>query len=283
MSEATELTPIGMVESTLTDRASAPKQGTEGAPDAWLVFDPAFADALTDVEPGDAAILLSWLHQADRSVLRVHPRDDPANPLRGVFSTRSGDRPNPIGLHPVEVIAVEGNRIRVRGLEAIDGTPIVDLKPELRAGGSPRSGDGALARGKAATRLPAQDLERARRFYAEKLGLEPAEERPGGLLYRSGGVEFALFQSAGGPPGGHTQMGWEVEDIEAAVRELRGRGVVFEEYDLPGLRTVDGVADIEGNYPSKGGIGERAAWFRDSEGNMLGMGEPIREPRPPSG
>ena len=276
MPESTELTPIGRVESALTDRASAPKQGSEGAPDAWLVFDPAVAEALADVEPGDAAIVLTWLHQADRSTLRVHPRDDPANPMRGVFSTRSGDRPNPIGLHPVEVLAVEENRIRVRGLEAIDGTPIVDLKPQLRAAGAPRSGDGALARGKPATRLPAQDLARARRFYAEKLALEPAEERPGGLLYRTGGVEFALFQSAGGPSGEHTQMGWEVDDIEAAVRELRGRGVVFEEYDVPGLRTVNGIADVEGNYPSKGGIGERAAWFRDSEGNLLGMGEPIR-------
>ena len=276
MSEATELTPIGRVESPLTDRASAPKQGSEGAPDAWLVFDPAVADALADVEPGDAAIVVTWLHQADRTTLRVHPRDDPANPMRGVFSTRSGDRPNPIGLHPVEVLAVEEDRIRVRGLEAIDGTPILDLKPQLRAAEAARAGDGALARGKPATRLPAQDLERARRFYAEKLGLEPAEERPGGLLYRAERVEFALFQSAGGPSGQHTQMGWEVEDIEAAVRELRGRGVVFEEYDLPGLRTVDGIADVEGNYPSKGGVGERAAWFRDSEGNILGIGEPIR-------
>ena len=127
-----------------------------------------------------------------------------------------------------------------------------------------------------ATRLPAQDLGRARAFYAEKLGLEPAEERPGGLLYRCGDTAFALFQSAGAPSGEHTQMGWEVEDIEAAVEELRDRGVVFEEYDLPGLTTVDGIAEVEGNYPSNGGKGERAAWFRDSEGNMLGIGQPIR-------
>jgi catechol 2,3-dioxygenase-like lactoylglutathione lyase family enzyme len=133
-----------------------------------------------------------------------------------------------------------------------------------------------LERAKVATRLPAQDLERARRFYSEKLGLEPAEERPGGLLYRCGGTEFALFQSAGEPTGEHTQMGWEVDDIEAVVADLRSRGVVFEEYDLPGLTTVDGIAHVEGNYASKGGKGERAAWFRDSEGNMLGMGEPIR-------
>jgi catechol 2,3-dioxygenase-like lactoylglutathione lyase family enzyme len=129
---------------------------------------------------------------------------------------------------------------------------------------------------KVATRLPAQDLDRARAFYFEKLGLEPAEERPGGLLYRVGGTEFGLFESAGEPSGAHTQMAWEVDDIDGVVAELRGRGVVFEEYDVPGLTTVDGIAEVEGNYPSKGGKGERAAWFRDSEGNMLGMGEPIR-------
>lgn len=146
----------------------------------------------------------------------------------------------------------------------------------LKRGDGALSGAGSLARGRVATRLPAQDLERARRFYAEKLGLEPVEERPGGLLYRTGSGEFALFQSAGAPSGEHTQMGWEVDDIAEAVRELRDRGVVFEEYDFPGLTTVDGIADIEGNYPSKGGIGERAAWFRDSEGNILGIGQPIR-------
>jgi catechol 2,3-dioxygenase-like lactoylglutathione lyase family enzyme len=131
-----------------------------------------------------------------------------------------------------------------------------------------------LSNGRVATRLPAQDLARARAFYAEKLGLEPAEEREGGLRYVCVGGEFALFESAGSAAGDHTQMGWEVEDIEATVRELRARGVVFEEYDLPGLRTVDGIAEIEGNYPSKGS-GERGAWFRDSEGNMLGIGQPV--------
>ena len=132
-----------------------------------------------------------------------------------------------------------------------------------------------LSKGRVATRLPAQDLDRARAFYAEKLGLEPVEEREGGLRYVSAGGEFALFQSEGAPSGDHTQMGWEVEDIEATVAALRARGVVFEEYDFPGLRTVDGIADIEGNYPSKG-VGERGAWFRDSEGNMLGIGQPVR-------
>jgi catechol 2,3-dioxygenase-like lactoylglutathione lyase family enzyme len=133
-----------------------------------------------------------------------------------------------------------------------------------------------LANARLANRLPAQDLERARAFYAEKLGLEPVEERPGGLRYVCASGEFALFQSTGRASGEHTQMGWEVDDIDATVRELRARGVVFEEYDFPGLRTVDGIADIEGNYPSKG-IGERAAWFRDSEGNMLGIGEIITD------
>ncbi len=136
-----------------------------------------------------------------------------------------------------------------------------------------RSGDGPLGRGAVATRLPAQDLERARRFYSRQLGLEPVDERPGGLLYRCGGCEFALFQSAGVASGEHTQMGWEVDDIDAAVAELRERGVVFEEVDVPGLRTVDGIAEVEGNYPSKGGVGERAAWFKDSEGNLIGMGQ----------
>jgi catechol 2,3-dioxygenase-like lactoylglutathione lyase family enzyme len=129
---------------------------------------------------------------------------------------------------------------------------------------------------KVAMRLPAQDLDRARAFYAERLGLEPVDERPGGLLYRVAGSEFALFLSVGRPSGEHTQMGFEVEDIEATVAELKSRGVVFEDYDVPGLRTRGGIADIEGNYPSKRARGERAAWFRDSEGNMLGIGQPVR-------
>ena len=126
-----------------------------------------------------------------------------------------------------------------------------------------------------ATRLPVQDLKRARSFYAEKLGLEPVEERPGGLLYRCGRGSFALFQSAGAAAGSHTQMAWQVADIEATVAALRSRGVVFEEYDLPGLQTVDGIAQIAGNYPSKG-RGEKGAWFKDSEGNLLGIGQPVR-------
>ncbi|WP_406176791.1 VOC family protein [Streptomyces sp. NBC_00996] len=132
-----------------------------------------------------------------------------------------------------------------------------------------------LARAGVATRLPAQDLDRARRFYSEQLGLGPVDERPGGLLYRCGGVEFALFQSTGASPGTFTQMAWRVDDIETVVAELKRRGVVFEEVDAPGFRTKDGIAEIEGNYPSKGARGERGAWFRDSEGNLLGIGEPV--------
>jgi catechol 2,3-dioxygenase-like lactoylglutathione lyase family enzyme len=132
-----------------------------------------------------------------------------------------------------------------------------------------------LEDGKVVARIPAQDLQRARSFYAEKLGLEPSEERPGGLLYRCGEGEFALFESTGAASGDHTQMGWEVEDIEATVEQLRARGVVFEEYDFPGLKTVNGIAEVEGNYPSKGGVGEKAAWFMDSEGNLFGIGQPI--------
>jgi catechol 2,3-dioxygenase-like lactoylglutathione lyase family enzyme len=128
------------------------------------------------------------------------------------------------------------------------------------------------------TRLPAQDLERARRWYAEKLGLEPAEERPGGLRYQFGYGSFAIFESAGRPSGEHTQMALEVDDIDAVVAELRAKGVAFEEVDLPGLRTVDGIAEVAGNYPSSGGLGERAAWFRDSEGNLIGIGQPLRRP-----
>jgi len=128
-----EINPIGQVESLLTDRASAPKQGVEGAPEAWLVFDPAMADGISDLAAGDDVFVFTWLHRADRTVLAVHPRDDPSNPLTGVFSTRSADRPNPVGLHRVRVVAVDGLRVRVSDLEAIDGTPIVDVKPVLGA------------------------------------------------------------------------------------------------------------------------------------------------------
>ncbi len=126
-----QLTPVGHVESPLTDLAEAPKQGTEGGPDAWIAFEPHLLDALDGIRPGDRVLVLTWLDRADRTTLKVHPRSDPANPLQGVFNTRSPDRPNPIGLHPVEVLAVEGARLRVSDLEALDGTPVVDVKPVL--------------------------------------------------------------------------------------------------------------------------------------------------------
>ncbi|KAF4408943.1 VOC family protein [Streptomyces lycii] len=135
--------------------------------------------------------------------------------------------------------------------------------------------DNPLAGARVATRLPAQDLDRARRFYADKLGLRPVDERPGGLLYRCGNAEFALFRSTGASSGAFTQMAFEVDDIEAVVAGLRRRGVVFEEVDVPGFRTSGGIAETDGNYPSKGARGERGVWFRDSEGNMLGVGEPV--------
>jgi catechol 2,3-dioxygenase-like lactoylglutathione lyase family enzyme len=126
----------------------------------------------------------------------------------------------------------------------------------------------------AATRLPAQDLDRARAFYRDKLGLEPAEERPGGLRYVVGRSEFALFASGGRSPGAFTQMAIQVRDIEATVQRLRARGLEFEDYETPGLRTRDGIAEVQGNYPSKGS-GERTAWFHDSEGNLIALGQAL--------
>ena len=126
-----ELIPIGTVASPLTDPADAPNQGDEGAPEATLVLDEAVLDALEGTGPGDEVIVITWLDRGDRSVLRVHPRDDASRPAQGVFGTRSQDRPNPIGLHRVEIVAIDDNRVRVRPLEAVDGTPVLDLKPVL--------------------------------------------------------------------------------------------------------------------------------------------------------
>ena len=131
-----ELCPVGRVESPLVDPADAPMQGAEGSPDASLVIDEEFADASRDLQPGDDVFVLTWLDRSRRDVLRVHPRGDRSNPERGVFSTRSPDRPNPIGLHRVEILVVEGTRIRVRNLEAVDGTPLLDVKPVLRFEGA---------------------------------------------------------------------------------------------------------------------------------------------------
>jgi catechol 2,3-dioxygenase-like lactoylglutathione lyase family enzyme len=134
---------------------------------------------------------------------------------------------------------------------------------------------GSLASGRAITKLPAQDLDRARDFYRDKLDLTPVEEREGGLRYLCASGEFHLFLSTGAASGESTQLGFEVDDIDAVVADLRARGVVFEEFDIPGFEVVDGIVKVEGNYTSKG-TGERGAFFRDSEGNLLALGEPTR-------
>lgn len=171
------------------------------------------------------------------------------------------------------VLDPDGNYVQIVELTAAHRAARRDRAD--RAGGG-RTGAGPLVDAAVSTRLPAQDLDRARRFYADKLGLEPAETRPGGLRYQCRSGHFSVFQSVGRPSGDHTQMAWQVDDIDAAVTELRRRGVEFEAVDVPGLRTVDGIAEVTGNYPSAGGIGERAAWFRDSEGNLHGIGQTIR-------
>ena len=126
-----DLQPVGWVRSELRDLRAAPRQGDEGAPAAWILLEPRFLDAAADLQVGDDLVVLTWLHRADRGILRVHPRDDTSQPQRGVFSTRSQDRPNPIGLHRVRVLEVAPDRIQVSDLEAVDGTPVVDIKISL--------------------------------------------------------------------------------------------------------------------------------------------------------
>jgi tRNA-Thr(GGU) m(6)t(6)A37 methyltransferase TsaA len=126
-----ELQPIGWVESPLAELAAAPDQGDEGAPEAWIVLNHDVHPAMRELMVGDQVVVVTWLDRADRSVLQVHPRSDPRRPLTGVFSTRSPDRPNPIGLHAVRILAIDGTRLRVSNLEAVDGTPVLDLKPAL--------------------------------------------------------------------------------------------------------------------------------------------------------
>lgn len=132
-----ELRPIGQVESELTDRDEAPRQGDEGAPEAWLVFDHAVSEGIRNLQTGADVLLLTWFDRARRDLLTAHPRRE-SNPERGVFSTRSPDRPNPIGLHRVRIVAIDGVRVRVSNLEAIDGTPILDVKPVLDTNGPDR-------------------------------------------------------------------------------------------------------------------------------------------------
>ena len=165
----------------------------------------------------------------------------------------------------------DGNLLRI-----VEPTPAYwrMRRERERAAGRPEAA-GPLDGAAVSARLPAADLDRARRFYAEKLGLEPVEARPGGLRYRCRGGWFSVFASAGEPSGTHTQLAWEVDDVDAVVAELRARGVEFEDVDVPGLTTEDGITEVPGNYPSSGGVGERAAWFRDSEGNIHGVGQTI--------
>ena len=125
------LTSIGVIRSPLRDRANATRQGSEGAPDAWILLEPSVEGALQGIRVGDRLVLVTWLHEADREVLQVHPRDDESLPLIGVFATRSSHRPNPLGLHEVTVLGIEGLELAVGPLEAIDGTPVVDIKPGL--------------------------------------------------------------------------------------------------------------------------------------------------------
>jgi tRNA-Thr(GGU) m(6)t(6)A37 methyltransferase TsaA len=125
------LRAVGVIRSDLTSRKGAPKQGSEGAPDAWIEVEPWADEALHGIAVGDELIVITWLHQARRDVFKVHPRSNLSNPLTGVFATRSPDRPNPLGLHPVIVHAIDGRRLRIGPIEAIDGTPVVDIKPVL--------------------------------------------------------------------------------------------------------------------------------------------------------
>lgn len=130
--ESYDLRPIGILHSVLKKRSQAPKQGSEGAPDAWLEVEPWAAAGLRGVCVGDQLLIITWFHQGHRDVLQVHPRSDPKRALAGVFATRSPDRPNPLGLHPVTVCEISGNRLRIKPIEAIDGTPVVDIKPAIK-------------------------------------------------------------------------------------------------------------------------------------------------------
>lgn len=130
-SKSALLRPIGVIRSSLKNLENAPMQGSEGAPDAWLEVHEFAREALDGLRVGDQVLVITWLHQSDRKVLKVHPRSDPSRPLTGVFATRSPDRPNPLGLHPVTVRRIAGNRLRIGPIEAIDGTPVVDIKPVL--------------------------------------------------------------------------------------------------------------------------------------------------------
>ena len=221
-----ELSPIGTVESPLTDRATAPKQGDEGAPEAWLVLRAEVAEGLDGIQPGDEVIVLTWLDRARRDVLRVHPRGDLTRAEQGVFNTRSPDRPNPIGLHVVEVVSIDATRVRVRNLEALDGTPVLDLKPVLAAS---RSASRWRSSGSCSPAARPTAAEMAR-FAADVLGLEPAPT--GGVSADMFALPDGAFFAVAGPREmGDTSrtIGFLVADLAAAVAELRAAGVEVDE------------------------------------------------------
>lgn len=126
-----EIKPIGVIRSELSSRKKAPCQGYEGGPDAWVELNPDVAEGIEGITVSDEIILVTWFHKAHRDILKLHPRRDKSRPITGVFSTRSPDRPNPLGLHRVTILEITGNRLKVRPMEAIDGTPVVDIKPVL--------------------------------------------------------------------------------------------------------------------------------------------------------
>jgi tRNA-Thr(GGU) m(6)t(6)A37 methyltransferase TsaA len=242
------LAPVGHVESPLSDPEAAPKQGDEGAPDAWLVFDPGVLDALDGIAPGDRVIVLTWLDRAKRDVLRVHPRDDPTRPLRGVFSTRSAERPNPIGLHEVEVVSIEGERVLVRPLEALDGTPVLDIKPVL----APASGRSGRFRD-AFPILQVEDLPGSLRFYRDLLEFEPtyafpSEEDPEFVALAVVGGQLGLSAGNAQPQTASVAIWLYTDDVDAAVSRLREAGapVLAEPADQSWGERVASVSDPDG-------------------------------------
>jgi tRNA-Thr(GGU) m(6)t(6)A37 methyltransferase TsaA len=239
------LAPVGRVESPLTDPAAAPKQGDEGAPDAWLVFDAGVLDALDGIATGDRVIVLTWLDRARRDVLRVHPRDDPTQPLRGVFGTRSAERPNPIGLHEVEVVSIEGERVRVRPLEALDGTPVLDVKPVL----PPAPGRSSRFRDPFPI-LQVEDLPRSLRFYRDLLEFEPtyafpSEDEPQFVALAIPGGQLGLSAGEAAPRTGSVAIWLYTDDVDAAVSRLREAGapILAEPADQPWGERVASVSD----------------------------------------
>ena len=208
---------IGVIRSSLVDRSEAPKQGPDGAPDAWLEVDAWAADAMHGLAVGDEIIVITWLHEARRDVLQVHPRSEPRNPLTGVFATRSPDRPNPLGLHTVTLRAVEGNRLRIGPIEAIDGTPVVDVKPVLTR--------------TLLVNIDVDDLARGAAFYVDAFGLRVEILGCGSKIYLlrkpagSGGTATPRDYRRHWTP---VHLDFVVDDLPAAVARAERAGAVVE-------------------------------------------------------